>query len=361
MNTKILGQINGFGQSIWLDGISRSQMEQGGLTEIINAGVSGMTTNPKIFYNEIRDEELYSTDIKALAQKGLDAVAVCDEIIIEQVARAAKLFKAVYDERQGKDGYVSIEINPLLANDTGKSIAKGKELFKRVAMPNVMIKVPATASGFPVITELVASGINVNVTLIFSVEQYISAAKAYLSGIKELLQRGGAPEYVHSVASVFVSRIDSAVDAFVTQKGIDTDFLGKYAVINAKKIYKEFENIFASAEYAALRAVGANVQRVLWASTSTKNPEYDPLKYIKELIFGSTVNTVPLKTLLMLLNEEATAAASPRISADEKIAMNEIERHTVEINDLLGKLLKAGVKDFEESFISLKQVIKEKM
>ncbi|MBQ6969758.1 MAG: transaldolase, partial [Synergistaceae bacterium] len=273
------------GQSIWLDYINRELVASGGLQEWINLGVTGVTTNPSIFENAIAKTSDYDSAIKSLSSQGKSTAEIYEALTIQEVGAAADIMRQVYDRTSGKDGYVSLEVNPLLASDRETTISEAKRLFAILNRPNVMIKIPATPEGISALTECVASGVNVNSTLIFSHGQYVEVAKAYLEGVK----RGGKAE---SVASVFVSRVDSAVDKLLSEKG-ETSLCGKIAVDGIRLMYQEFRRLFAGA---------SQVQRPLWASTGTKNKAYSDVKYVDELIGYGTVNTVPPATLEAFVN-----------------------------------------------------------
>ena len=292
------------GQSIWLDYISRPLLETGALKQWIDDGLAGMTSNPSIFNQAISQSKDYDSEIIRLKSAGKSTFEIYDELTIRDIKEACDNFKGVYEKTNALDGYVSLEINPQLANDTAASIKEGKRLWAKVSRPNVMIKVPSTPAGFPVIEELLGIGINVNVTLIFSLKQYEDSAKAFLAGLERLSKTQSDMSRIASVASIFVSRIDNMADDLLDKKAATAAakekiaFLkGKAAVANCQLVFEKSYEIFSSDRFKALAAKGARIQRVLWASTSTKNPSYSDVKYISELIAKDTVNTVPEKTL----------------------------------------------------------------
>jgi transaldolase len=359
-----------FGQSVWIDYISRSLLNSGRLKELIGRGVRGLTSNPTIFDKAISGSSEYDQLIRTLKEGRGCTFEIYDDITVKDIQDAADLFRPIYEDTKGLDGYVSLEINPELANDTEKTIAEGKRLHAKVARPNVMFKVPATEAGFPAIAELLAGGINVNVTLIFSLEQYVSAADAYLRGIECLLEKGGVAERVCSVASVFVSRVDTLVDDLIEQQlnavsdARERERLGKLrgmaAVANAAIIYDRYSQIFSDKKFETLRKRGGNIQRLLWGSTSTKNPAYCDIKYVAELIGRGTVNTIPQKTLEAFLDHGQVKEALPGDLEQARVIIETLANHGIEIDAVCGRLLKDGVIAFQDSFSSLLKAIEGK-
>ena len=295
-------EVSAAGTSIWLDDLSRAKISGTDAhslpARIASSGVVGVTTNPSIFSAAISGAAEYSADIAALQGSTVDEVV--KKLTTDDVRQACHLFTEIYTSTKGVDGRVSIEVDPRLAHDTEGTIAAGKELWKIIDRPNVMIKVPATIEGLPAITELIAAGISVNVTLIFSVKRYGQVIDAYMQGI----ERCENPATVHSVASFFISRIDSSVDALLKANGSTeaTALLGKAAIANAHLAYQLFEEKFSSSKWQALEAKGANKQRPLWASTGVKDPAYPDTQYVVELIAPETVNTMPQSTLDALID-----------------------------------------------------------
>jgi len=287
-----------WGQSIWLDFIDRRLVTEGGLERFrVEDGVRGVTSNPSIFQQAIASKGQYDEAVAALlAEDGSrSTVALYEALAVEDIRAAADILRPVYDDSKGSDGFVSLEVSPHLAPDTSGTVAEGRRLWQDVDRPNLMIKVPATREGIPAVEELIAAGVNVNATLIFSIGHYEAAARAYLAGVA----RCAEPARVASVASFFVSRLDSAVDRWLEEVGT-ADALalrGGAAVANARLAYRRFEELFGGDAFAALAARGARVQRPLWASTSAKNPAYRDVVYVEELIGPDTVNTLPMKTL----------------------------------------------------------------
>lgn len=288
------------GVSIWLDDLSRERLDSGSLESLIrDYNVVGVTTNPSIFAKALANGEAYAEQVRALAASGTDVDTAIPEITAEDVRRACDLFTDLYASSSGFDGRVSLEVSPLLANDTDGTIAEAKQLYNLVDRENVMIKIPATEAGLPAITEVIASGISVNVTLIFSLPRYREVINAYLAGLELAQQRGHDLRKIHSVASFFVSRVDVAVDAQLEAIGSSTALAlkGESALANARLAYQVFEESFASERAATLLEAGANVQRPLWASTGVKDPSLPDTLYVTELVARNTVNTMPEGTL----------------------------------------------------------------
>ena len=365
-----LQELSEFGQSIWLDYISRSLIETGKLKNMIEHGLRGMTSNPSIFDKAISTSDDYDESIFELFKKGLSAFEIYDELTVKDIQEAADIFMPVYESTNGLDGYVSLEINPNLAYKTEETIAEGKRLYEKVNRPNLMLKVPATLQGFPAVEELVSYGYNVNVTLIFSLEQYKRTAYSYIKGIQEFLDSGGDASRVQSVASVFVSRVDTVIDKLLDEKLItETDedrrrfipgLKGQGAVSNCRFIYKECLEIFYANELKELLAQGVNLQRVLWGSTSTKNPAYSDTKYIEELIGKSTVNTVPQDTIEAFLDHGKVKEVLGRDANESHTVINKLLAMGINIEDVCNQLLKDGVLVFEKAFNSLLEHIDAK-
>ncbi len=356
-------QLGEFGQSIWFDYISRSLMRSGRLDELIRLGVTGMTSNPTIFDQAINSGSDYDEQIRELKRTGKSTFEIYDDITIQDIQEAADAFRPIYERTKGLDGYVSLEINPQLAYKTQETIEEGKRLAKKVSRPNVMFKVPATEAGYEAITTLLADGINVNVTLIFSLEQYEKTAAAYLAGIKTLLKNKGAARQVRSVASVFVSRIDTAVDALLDKlpsAKVAVSLKGKAAKANANLIYCSYAHIFAGDEFKELEKQGATIQRVLWGSTGTKNPAYSDIKYVAELIGKDTVNTVPEKTLEAFLDHGVVKETCSDDDNKAHKVIDALQKLGVDINVVCAQLLTDGVAAFERSFLSLLAAVEKK-
>lgn len=350
------------GQSIWFDGlVAKSEFER----MIREDGVRGATTNPAIFEKALTGTEA-DADIRA-TQGGPDEVYKA--LTVKAVCEVADIFRPVYDQTRGLDGFVSIEVNPLLANDAEGTLREAHELKKRCGRPNVMIKIPATTAGVSAIQDAVASGISVNVTLIFSIRRYQEVMEAYLTGLERYVAAGGDLSKVASVASFFVSRVDTAVDKQLEEKiavatpqnraALDALY-GKTAIANSKAAYEAFEEVFASERFRALKARGANVQRPLWASTGTKNPRYADVLYVDSLIGPNTVNTVPPATYAAFRDH---GSVEPRLTEDMDQAhavLVEIARAGIDLEAITRQLEEAGVKLFAEAYGKIIQCIQMK-
>jgi transaldolase len=370
MSKNIIQELAEFGQSVWLDYISRSLIDTGKLKGLIDKGLRGMTSNPTIFDKAVSSSNDYDNKIQNLKKINKSTFAIYDELTVQDIQDAADTFKQVFESTNGLDGYVSLEINPKLAYDIEKTIEEGKRLYKKVDRPNVMFKVPSTNQGFSAITSLLAEGININITLIFSLSQYVKTADAYMKGIEQLAAKGGDVSSVRSVASVFVSRVDTLTDKIIEQKLTqNTDealkeklenLRGKAAVANAAFIFSKYRASFFGEKFKQLKNRGANVQRLLWGSTSTKNPAYSDTKYVTELIGKDTVNTIPEKTLNAFIDHGVIEEAlTVNIDAPQKI-IDELMDCGINIDDVCKKLLDNGVIAFEKSFDSLLNSIEEK-
>lgn len=347
------------GQSVWLDFIRRDLLENGELESMVNDGIRGLTSNPAIFKNAIAGSADYDTAIAAAAENA-SPVAVFESLAIADIQAAADLLRGVYDSSGGADGYVSLEVSPHLAYDTEGTIADAHRLWEAVDRPNLMIKVPATDEGFPAIEQLIASGINVNSTLMFSLEDYENVAQAFVRG----LRRAEHPEQVAGVASFFVSRVDTSTDAALEKNGSDAAMAqrGKAAVANAKLAYDRYREIFEGTEFADMVAKGARAQRVLWASTGTKNPEYSDVLYVEPLIGPNTVNTMPPATIDAFLDHGDIAKAELVDNVDEArrdIAI--LAEFGIDFDQITADLKVAGVKAFADSFDDLLEAVADKI
>src|SRR6266542_3424224 len=284
------------GQSVWYDQMERKLLTTGRLKQMIDEDdLRGLTSNPTIFEKAIAGSDDYDQQLRQLAAADKNAVEIFDELALDDIGNAADVFRPVYDRCGGNDGFVSIEVSPLLARDTAGTIAEAKRLFGRLGRPNVMVKIPATSEGLPAIEESIANGININITLIFSNDVYAQVMEAYVRGLERRAAAGQPIDRIRSVASFFVSRIDTKADKQMEERG-ETELLGRIAIANAKMDYQLFKKTFAGDRFARLREKGAAVQRPLWASTGTKNKKYSDVLYIESLIAPQTVNTVPPAT-----------------------------------------------------------------
>jgi transaldolase len=345
-----IARLNDFGQSPWYDNLARSLLQDGGLARLIDAdGIKGVTSNPTIFEKAMAAGEGYDKELLACGKEGLSIEDSYWRLVVDDVGTAADLLRPVYDATGGADGFVSVEVSPDLAHDTDGTIAQAKELFGRLGRPNVMIKIPATVEGLPAIQANIASGINTNVTLIFSLARHDKVIGAYLDGLEQLVAGGGDPATVSSVASFFVSRVDTETDRRLPE---DSPARGKAAVANAKLAYRLFQQRFAGKRWDALAESGARLQRPLWASTSTKNPAYSPTLYVDELIGKHTVNTLAPASIDALHKGDTTQRADA-IADDVKAAetaMSDLAAAGVDFGDVTATLEREGVDSFSASF-----------
>ena len=354
-----LTELRDFGQSIWLDNISSKLIKSGELKKLAGEGLCGLTSNPTIFEKAIASSSDYDRAVESLAASGKDTFGIYDELTAGDIREAADIFRPVYESSKGLDGYVSLEIDPRIAGDTRATIQEGERLYKKVDRPNLMLKVPATAEGFPAVEHLIGKGMNVNVTLIFSLEQYAKTAEAYLRGLSAFSSSGGDLSKVSSVASVFVSRIDTAVDQILDEKaaGPGSSLKAKSAVANCAMIYERYSAICSKEPFTGLKNKGARPQRVLWASTSTKNPALSDVKYVTELIAKNTVNTLPGNTLAAFMDHGAVKEALSADAGGAAAVIKELSSLGIDINKVCAGLLEKGLSAFVKSFESLMEAI----
>jgi transaldolase/glucose-6-phosphate isomerase len=355
------------GQSVWLDNIRRSMFASGELRRLIDAGLRGMTSNPTIFEKAIGGGNDYDEQLRSLAGKVTDPNALFEALAIDDIRHALDEFRSLYDSTGGGDGFVSLEVSPLLAHDTAGTIAAAKRLWKAVDRPNVMIKIPATPAGIPAITETIAAGINVNVTLIFAIDTYEAAANAFIDGIERRVKAGQPVDRIASVASVFVSRIDTAVDKLLEEaiaKGQTQvrPLLGKTGIAGLKMTYQRFKSLFGSERFTKLAAAGAHPQRPLWASTGTKNPAYSDLMYVENVIAAETVNTMPPATLDALLDHGTVRPNSIEDDLDgARATLAALAAAQISLYDVTQKLQEDGVKAFADSYNAMLGAIEYKI
>lgn len=360
-----LRQLLDYGQSMWLDYIRRDLFTSGKLKQMIaDDGLRGMTSNPSIFEKAIADSSLYDDMLRSLAsRKDLDATGRFEQIAIRDIQEAADLLRPVYQESNFRDGYVSLEVSPYLARKTQETMDEARRLWKAVNRDNVMIKVPGTAEGIPAIRQLISEGININVTLLFAQEVYEQVAEAHIAGLEDLAKRGGNLKKIAGVASFFISRIDTLVDSLLndrikktsdaSQQATLSSLLGKIAIANGKLTYQRYQRIFSGPRWAALAAKGAQTQRVLWASTSTKNPKYRDVIYVEELIGPDTVNTMPPATVDAFRDHgQLRNSLTENISGAQKV-MDDLARVGISIKEVTDKLTDDGVKLFADAFDKL--------
>ena len=363
-------QLCEFGQSVWFDYISRSIIDNGELSRLIDLGVTGVTSNPTIFDKAISGSLDYDEKIREFKDKGLDTFEIYDELTVRDIQDAADLFRSIFKQTKGFDGYVSLEVNPLLAHKTEETVKEAKRLHKKVNRLNVMFKIPATENGFQAARVLLSEGININFTLIFSLEQYIRTADTFIKGAKEFLKSGGDLRNICSVASIFVSRIDTSVDKLIDEnltrlnnesKRITLQNLkGKAAALNSSLIFAKYLELFSKEDFLKLKEKGLRKQRVLWASTSTKNPSYSDIKYVTELIGKSTINTMPRATIDAFLDHGMIDSALSSDIRNAKEVINSLKNYDIDIEVVCAGLLRDGVVAFERSFNSLFNTIELK-
>jgi transaldolase/glucose-6-phosphate isomerase len=365
MGENPLRQLQNVGQCVWIDNLSRDLILSGKLGEMMEEdGIVGVTSNPTIFQKAISGSTLYDGSLKGLLEQGVtDPKELFLGLAIEDIRNAADLLAEVYGSSKCLSGYVSIEVSPDLASDTDETIKEAKRLFSAVAKKNVFVKVPATKQGLPAIEQLTREGINVNVTLLFSVERYREVAGAYIRGLQQRAEKGKALDHVVSVASFFVSRVDTLMDKLLEQRlgkassGAEreriTRLMGKAAVANAKIAYQEYEKIIAGPGFLSLRGKGAHVQRLLWGSTGTKNQKYSDIKYVEELVAKDTINTMPEATI-KAFKDHGKAKVTIRDGLDEaKDLFGELKSLGIDMDDVTGELEKEGVKAFSDSYFAL--------
>jgi transaldolase len=342
-------------QSAWLDFIDRKVIDEGTLAELVEKGIRGLTSNPTIFSKAVATGQ-YDELVRRMLDTGASNLEIYQEIAVTTCGDAADVLRPVYDEGPGAgDGHISIEVEPGLANDGDATLARARELWGLMGRPNVFVKIPATDAGLPAIEQATAEGINVNITLMFSVEVYRSVARAYIAGLRRRLQRGEDVSQIASVASFFVSRVDTKVDKLLDEIGTPSalKLRGTAAIANAKMAYAAYEEIFGGDEFAELRAAGARVQRCLWASTSTKNPDYRDVLYVEELIGPQTVDTMPIETIEAFLDHGRVERRLDRDLDQARDQLRAVEAEGISMERVTGELIVEGVASFGKSFDEL--------
>ena len=369
MKENPLKKLETFGQSIWLDYIRRDLIASGKLRCLIEGdGLRGMTSNPSIFEKAIAESHIYDQDIHDMAIKKKDVKAIYEAISQRDVQNAADEFRSVYEKTKGRDGYVSIEVNPHLANDTKGTIEDARRLWTALNRPNVFIKVPATSDGLPAIQQLISEGININVTLLFGLPRYRQVAEAYIAGLETRAAQGKPMEHISSVASFFLSRIDSLLDPlvekFLEQGGQKTEIAkkvhGQVAIASAKMAYQIYKEIFGNNRFKKLVDKGARTQRLLWASTSTKNPDYSDVKYIESLIGPNTVSTVPPETIDAYRNHGNPKSCLEQGIEEANWIMARLPELGINIDKVTEQLEDEGVRKFNEPFDKLMDALTKK-
>jgi len=359
-----LQQLAEQGQSVWLDFMRRSLVTTGELQRYIdNDGLRGLTSNPTIFQKAVEGSSDYDDLFREWGPRGASAGDVFEVLAVRDIGDAARVFRPVWERTKHRDGYCSIEVTPTLAHDTQGTIAEAHRLWKTLGVPNVMVKIPGTVEGVPAIEQCVADGLNINITLLFSQDAYVAVAEAYIRGLEKRLARGEDISESASVASFFVSRIDTLVEKTIAarekagatpqQKALFDEVVGKVAVANAKQAYQKYKNLFSGARWQKLADKGAKTQRVLWASTGTKNPKYSDVLYIEELIGPDTVNTIPPATLDAFRDHGKVRRTLDQGVPEADAVMRKLEQSGISMKAITDQLVDDGVKSFSESFADL--------
>jgi transaldolase len=367
--------IEELGQSIWMDNLTRNLISSGELKQMIETrGLLGITSNPAIFEKAIVGNQIYDADIDAGIKAGWELMDIYESLIFADIRNACDIFMPVYEKSNGLDGYISIEVPPTMARNTEDTIREAKRYYSAIDRPNVMIKIPGTPEGLPAVEAVIAAGINVNVTLLFSVQSYIDTAWAYIRGLEKLAESGGDVSKIASVASFFLSRIDVAIDgqldSLLKTAGLSTErqaklesLKGKVAIANAKIAYQEYKQICADARWQALAAQGAKVQRLLWASTGSKNPNYSDVMYVDGLVGSDTVNTLPPATIEACFDH---CDVAPRVESDvdaayAAIALLQDPDVNINLDRVMEELLADGIEKFVQPFDSLMTALQSKV
>jgi transaldolase len=349
------------GQSPWIDNLTRDRVRSGKLANMVDEGIRGVTSNPTIFQKAMTNSKMYDADFARLIEGGTVEQAFW-EMAISDVTGALEILHPLYEESGASDGFVSLEVSPRLAYDTEGTIKDARSFHEKINMPNLLVKIPATEAGVPAIRQMISEGHNINVTLIFSLERYDAVIEAYISGLEELGRSGGDVSRVHSVASFFVSRVDTEVDRRLEASGTDklASVRGKAAVAQAKLAYKLFQDRFAGPRWEALAAKGAHVQRPLWASTSTKNPAYPDLLYVDSLIGPDTVNTMPDATVDAFKDHGVVARTVDKGVDQAQADLDALHEAGIDMSDVSHRLEEEGVASFSKSYDELLQGLEDK-
>jgi transaldolase len=356
-----LQELSKLGQSVWIDYLSRRLVREGELAELMHEhAVVGVTSNPTIFQKAIAEGDAYDEQLREVLAEEDDPKEVFLKLAVKDVQDACDLLREVWDGGQGQDGYVSIEVDPNLASDTQATTDEAQRLHELVSRPNCFVKIPATEPGLGSIEEMIARGRNINVTLIFSLQRYVEVVEAYLRGLERLVEAGGDPSNVASVASFFVSRVDTEADRRLEEAGAPAELRGKLAIANAKLAYERYKELHSGERWEALAAKGARKQRCLWASTSTKNPDYRDVLYVEELIGPETVNTMPEETIDAFEDHGEVAPTLERDVDEAHRVFDEIAQAGVDYDDVVATLEREGVQKFADSFAELLDGIRAK-
>ncbi|MFH1230557.1 MAG: transaldolase [Planctomycetota bacterium] len=357
-------ELTKLGQSIWYDNIERRLLNNGELKRLITEdGITGVTSNPSIFEKAITGSADYDEDIYSLAKAGKNIEEIYEAITIKDIIATCDLLQHIYIKSGYSDGYVSIEVSPDYAYNTTKTLESARRIFKVINRPNVLIKVPGTKEGFEAVKQLIAEGINVNITLLFSQQHYVKTVDAYIQGLKQRLNKGLKIDNVFSVASVFISRIDTKIDALIEQRAKSVEHIvkGKLAVANAKMVYQIYKKIFNGSDFESLRKKKANVQKIVWASTSTKNPAYPDTLYVDEIIASGSINTIPPQTIMAFKDH-----GKPEITIDKNLAevqktLKTLSDAKIDLEKVCDEIQQEGVKAFKDSYDKALKAIENKI
>lgn len=359
------------GQSVWLDFMRRSLVTTGELQRLIdNDGLKGLTSNPTIFQKAVEGSEDYDDLFQEWAPRGASAGEVFEALAIRDIGAAARIFHPVWEQTRHRDGYCSIEVTPTLAHDTQGTVAEARRLWKKLGVPNVMVKIPGTVEGVPAIEQCVSDGLNINVTLLFSQDAYVAVAEAYIRGLEKRAARGEDVSQSASVASFFVSRIDTLVEKIIAsrektatpqQRALFDEVTGKVAIANAKQAYQKYKKLFSGPRWQALADKGAKTQRVLWASTGTKNPKFSDVLYVDELIGPETVNTIPPATLDAFRDHGKVRRTLDQGLDQADAVMGKLEQSGISMKAVTDQLVDEGVKSFSDSFHQLISAVESRL
>ncbi|MCS6960763.1 MAG: transaldolase [Pseudanabaenaceae cyanobacterium SKYGB_i_bin29] len=360
-------EIEEHGQSVWMDNLSRNIIQSGALADMVqNQGIRGITSNPAIFQKAIAGNAIYDDAILAAIKAGKTVTEIYETLAFQDIRDAADILRPVYEATNGKDGYVSIEVSPHLAHDTEGTIAEAVRFWQTIDRPNVMIKIPGTAAGLKATTEVIATGVPVNVTLLFSVKDYEETALAYMAGLEKRVEKGEPIDRIASVASFFLSRIDTKIDAMLDKlTNVDPQKIqslkGKAAIANAKMAYQKYKQLYATDRWQALKAKGAQEQRLLWASTSTKNPAYSDVMYVDNLVGENTVNTMPPETIAACIDHcDVETRIEMGLDEAQKV-LQELTDLGINLDQVMYELQVEGIDKFVQPFTSLMNSLTEKV
>ena len=360
MGNSRLHQLSELGQSVWIDSLSREWLQDGELARMMSEdAVVGVTSNPTIFQKAMAEGEWYDDQLREVVQEHDETKEIFLQLAVQDIKGACDLFRPVWDQTGGTDGYVSLEVDPSLGYDTAATIEQAIRFHDWVERPNLHVKIPATQPGLPAIEEMISRGRNINVTLIFSLERHMEVAEAYIRGLERLVEAGGDPTHVASVASFFVSRVDTETDRRLAEVGRE-DLQGRLAVANAKLAYEQYLGVFSGPRWEALAAAGARPQRCLWASTSTKNPAYRDVLYVEDLVGPDTVNTMPFETIAAFQDHGVTRDTLTEGLDEAHELLKELAAAGVDYDDVTDTLEREGVQKFSDSFASLLEGIDAK-